>query len=96
MPKQYRCLSWCVALCIEVWGALQARRLVRDSILGLERPQVDLDDQDWLDDLAQVRCCCRLPCAPHAVGSLRACIWVPATVVVITDILDTASCTMLV
>ena len=32
---------------------LQARRLVRDSILGIERPQVDLDDQDWLEDLAQ-------------------------------------------
>lgn len=26
---------------------------MRDSILGLERPQVDLDDQDWLEDLAQ-------------------------------------------
>ena len=32
---------------------MQARRLVRDSILGIERPQVDLDDQDWLEDLAQ-------------------------------------------
>ena len=71
-PFSRMLVVWTPTLLIRM--ILQARRLVRDSILGIERPQVDLDDQDWLEDLAQAeelaeaarqaeaaQVCCRSP-----------------------------------